>query len=120
MSINPMTPADVPAKKPEPVAVILAVIVGATFLFGGMSVAGLGATNPTVAAVGAWGTLVTGAVSAGLGAYLRTRVVPVEDVLAYVDADRTPVAGEASELPTGQRINTSYLPSRVRGTNPDL
>lgn len=90
----------------EPVLIISAVLVALTLLFGGMGVGGLGADNPTVALIGAWGTLATSAATAGLGAYLRGLVTPTSSIAAEtIPTTGETVAGEASALPAGTPVD---------------
>lgn len=66
-------------QKREPVLVVMSVLAGLQFFFGGISATGYFADNLVVGAVGAFGNLATAAAQVGMQFFVRGQVTPVED-----------------------------------------
>ena len=94
-------PNTTPATKPQPVLVFGAVTTFLTVFFGGITlVAGL-QENKTVALVAGIGTLVTAGLNQAKDFYVRGRVTPTADVLAYLNENRQVITGPATKGPVG-------------------
>lgn len=81
--------------KPRPVRIAGALLAAVSVVAGGLTgIAGL-EDNAAIATYAGLALLVSGALTATLIPVLEGKVVPVSDVVTYVDADRQVVAGPA-------------------------
>lgn len=87
-------------KTREPVVLVMSVLAGLQFLFGGA--AGITALSgyPIVAAIAACGTLATSAVQVGVQFYVRGQVTPMENTdLTDYHADGQPPVEDRIDSP---------------------
>lgn len=83
--------------KPRPVRIAGAIVNTINGIAAGLGGISLLEGNDTIALVAALVVLVTSVVSQSLIPVLEGKVVPVDDVATYVDADRQVVDGPAAE-----------------------
>lgn len=86
----------------RPVLMVLSILVGLNVVNGG-----LGALEVVPSKVIGLIALGTAAVSAGIGFYLQGAVVPRDAVAARLTGDGQMVAGEATNIPTGTKVELS-------------
>lgn len=86
-----MSTSPTPAKKPQPVLIVMSIMAALT-----MAVGGLAAIQEVPRLVVTCAALAVTSVNVGMAYYLRGLVVPLVDVGTYVDADRQMVDGPAA------------------------
>lgn len=69
--------------KREPVVLVMSILAGLTFFFGGMAGIGYFSENAIWGLVGALGTLATAAATTGVQFWVRGQVTPVEDAVKF-------------------------------------
>ena len=95
-----------PDKKPQPVLVVMSILVSADVILGGAAISDY--LSPQL--IGLL-LLVIGGIKVGIGFYLRGQVVPLQDVAAFVPSDdrRALVSGPAAPLPNDIEVKVTEV-----------